>query len=172
MAVDAGPPGEDDGGDPGDPACSIARALDVIGDRWSILILRDTFRGIRRFEEIRRDLGIPRAVLSDRLNGLVGAGVLARRQYMAHPPRDEYRLTAMGRELSPVLVGLMQWGDRWLSMDGPPTVLVHDVCGTEVDLGFHCATCDAEFGPTEIAGRPGPGAYPPEEPASEIRSTA
>lgn len=151
-----------DGGEEGrgdDPACSIARALDVIGDRWSILILRDTFRGIRRFEEIRRDLGIPRAVLSDRLSSLVDAGVLARRRYMDHPPRHEYRLTEMGRQLSPVLVGLMQWGDRWLSTDGPPTVLVHDPCGTEVDLAFHCDTCDADFGPTEIAGRPGPGAH-------------
>ena len=143
----------------------------MIGDRWSILILRDTFRGIRRFGEIRRDLGIPRAVLSDRLSMLVEAGVLERRQYMAHPPRDEYRLTPMGRELSPVLVGLMQWGDRWLSADGPPTVLVHDTCGTEVDLGFYCATCDADFGPTEIAGRRGPGALAPRPPTSTTRST-
>lgn len=139
-------------------ACSIARSLDVIGDRWTILILRDTFRGIRRFEEIRRDLGIPRAVLAERLANLVDAGVLAKRQYLAHPPRFEYRLTDMGRELSPVLVGLMQWGDRWLTDDGPPTVLVHEPCGTEVDLGFHCTTCHTDFGAGEIAGHPGPGA--------------
>jgi len=142
-----------------DDACSIARSLDVIGDRWTILIMRDSFRGIRRFEEIRRDLGIPRAVLSERLGRLVDAGVLSRRQYMDHPPRHEYRLTDMGRELSPVLVGLMQWGDRWLSEDGPPTILVHGPCGTEVDLSFHCACCDAEFGPMEISGRPGPGSH-------------
>jgi len=141
-----------------DAACSIARALDVVGDRWSILILRDSFRGIRRFEEIRRDLGIPRAVLSDRLAALVASGVLARRQYLDHPPRHEYRLTDMGRELSPILVALMQWGDRWLSEDGPPTVLVHEPCGTEVDLHFHCRACGVDFGPTEIAGHPGPGA--------------
>ena len=66
----------------------------------------------------------------------------------------------MGRELSPILVGLMQWGDRWLSADGPPTVLVHDACDTEVDLGFHCEACDVDFGPTEIAARRGPGASP------------
>jgi DNA-binding HxlR family transcriptional regulator len=143
---------------PEPPACSIARALEVIGDRWTILILRDGFKGIRRFEEIRRDLGIPRAVLAERLAKLVDAGVLARRRYQDHPPRDEYRLTEMGRELSPVLVGLMQWGDRWLSEKGPPTVLVHSPCGTEVDLSFHCATCDTDFGPTQISGRPGPGA--------------
>lgn len=138
--------------------CSIARALEVIGDRWSILILRDTFRGIRRFEEIRRDLGIPRAVLSERLSQLVDTGVLGKRRYMEHPPRYEYRLTDMGRELSPVLVGLMQWGDRWLSDGRPPTVLVHEPCGTEVELDFWCRACDQKFGPTEIAGRPGPGA--------------
>jgi DNA-binding HxlR family transcriptional regulator len=138
--------------------CSIARSLDVMGDRWSILILRDTFRGIRRFEEIRRDLEIPRAVLADRLASLVEAGVLEKRMYMEHPPRHEYRLTDMGRELSPVLVGLMQWGDRWLGDGRAPTVLVHETCGTEVDLGFRCDTCDRDFGPTEIQGRPGPGA--------------
>ena len=143
--------------DGGTTTSSIARALEVIGDRWSILIIRDTFRGIRRFEEIRRDLGIPRAVLSERLSHLVDTGVLAKRQYMAHPPRFEYRLTDMGRELSPVLVGLMQWGDRWLSQGGPPTVLVHDPCGTEVRLGFHCWHCGEDFGPMDIVGRPGPG---------------
>jgi DNA-binding HxlR family transcriptional regulator len=149
-------------GDAAGAPCSIARALEVIRDRWSILILRDTFRGIRRFEELRRDLGIPRAVLSDRLTHLVDAGVLARRQYMTHPPRSEYHLTDMGRELSPVLVGLMQWGDRWLSDGGPPTVLVHEPCGTEVHLGFHCRTCGEDFGPTDITSRPGPGADAPE----------
>jgi DNA-binding HxlR family transcriptional regulator len=151
-------------GDPTTAPCSIARALEVIRDRWSILILRDTFRGIRRFEELRRDLGIPRAVLSERLTHLVDAGVLAKRQYMSHPPRFEYRLTDMGRELSPVLVGLMQWGDRWLSEGSPPTVLVHEPCGTEVHLGFHCRTCDEDFGPTDIASQPGPGAERPGEP--------
>lgn len=144
------------------PACSIARALDVIGDRWTILILRDTFRGIRRFEEIRRDLGIPKAVLSERLSRLVDSGVLSRRQYMDQPKRFEYRLTDMGRELSPVLVGLMDWGDRWLSDGAPPTILVHAPCGTEVDLAFHCKHCDTDFGPTQIAGRPGPGSGGPE----------
>jgi DNA-binding HxlR family transcriptional regulator len=142
-----------------DPSCSIERALGVVGDRWTILILRDAFRGIRRFDGIRRDLDIPRAVLADRLRKLVDAGVLVRRRYSEHPPRDEYRLTPMGIELSPVLVAFMQWGDRWLSGDdGPPTLLVHEPCGTEIHLGFHCATCDAEFRPTDIASRPGPGA--------------
>ncbi len=141
-----------------DPTCSIAASLDIVGARWTILILRDSFRGLRRFDELRRDLDIPRAVLSDRLRKLVDGGVLTRRRYQEHPPRDEYRLTAMGMQLSPILVALMQWGDRWLSgPDGPPTLLVHEPCGTEVDLGFHCATCSTDFTPTDIASRPGPG---------------
>lgn len=131
--------------------CSIASALDVVGDRWTILILRDVFRGIRRFDVIRRDLEIPRAVLSDRLRRLVDAGVLVKRPYQDRPARYEYRLTAMGRELSPILVSLMQWGDRWLP-EGlePPTRLVHEPCGTDIDLGYYCWECQAAFGPTEI----------------------
>jgi len=139
-------------------ACSIARSLDIVGDRWSILILRDAFRGLRRFDQIRRDLDIPKAVLADRLRKLVEAGVLARHRYQDHPPRHEYRLTAMGRELSPILVALMQWGDRWLSENGPPTVLVHEPCGTEVRMALHCTTCGEDFPPTAITSRPGPGA--------------
>lgn len=141
-----------------DTACSIARSLDIVGDRWTILILRDAFRGLHRFDEFRRDLDIPRAVLADRLRKLVDAGVMVKRRYQDHPPRDEYRLTRMGLQLSPILVSLMQWGDRWLSgEDGPPTLLVHEPCGTEVDLGFHCFACDTDFDPTDIASRPGPG---------------
>ncbi|MFM7063971.1 MAG: winged helix-turn-helix transcriptional regulator [Actinomycetes bacterium] len=137
-----------------DPACSIAASLDIVGDRWTILILRDAFRGLHRFDEFRRDLEIPRAVLADRLRRLVDAGVLVKRPYSEHPPRDEYRLTEMGRELSPILVALMQWGDRWLGgPEGPPTVLVHEPCGTEVDLRFHCWECDRDFSPLEIASR-------------------
>ena len=139
---------------PDEAACSIAASLDIVGDRWTILILRDAFRGLHRFDEFRRDLDIPRAVLADRLRRLVEAGVLVKRQYSEHPPRDEYRLTDMGRELSPILVALMQWGDRWLGgPDGPPTVLVHEPCGTEVDLRFHCWECDEDFSPLEIASR-------------------
>ncbi len=131
--------------------CSIASALDVVGDRWTILILRDAFRGIRRFDEIRRDLEIPRAVLAERLRRLVDDGILVKRPYQDRPARYEYRLTPMGRELSPILVSLMQWGDRWLS-EGlvPPTRLVHEPCGTEIDLGYYCWECGSAFGPTEI----------------------
>lgn len=135
--------------------CSIAAALEIVGDRWTILILRDAFRGLRRFDEFRRDLDIPRAVLADRLRRLVGAGVMARRAYQERPVRHEYRLTRMGMELSPILVALMQWGDRWLAEDEPPTTLVHGPCGTEVDLGFHCHTCGRGYPPREIESRAG-----------------
>ena len=164
----------DSGTDEG--ASSIAAALQIVGDRWTILILRDTFRGIRRFDELRRDLDIPRAVLADRLRRLVEHGVLVKRQYQERPARYEYRLTRMGLELSPILVALMQWGDRWLSEHGPPTLLVHEPCGSEIDLGLHCWTCGEDFEPTEITSRPGPGAergsteraepHPPARPAA------
>lgn len=135
----------------GDANCSIARSLEVIGDRWTILIMRDAFRGIRRFDDFRADLGIARPVLADRLKKLVNAGVMVRRQYQAHPPRYEYRLTPMGIELSPALVALMRWGDRWLNDGTPPTVLVHEHCGRELEQGFWCRTCRKTFKPTEIA---------------------
>lgn len=146
-------------GDPSPTAtCSIARTLEVIGDRWTLLVLRDAFRGIRRFDDFRRDLGIARPVLADRLRRLVDHGVLEKRPYSEHPPRYEYRLTPMGVDLSPALVALMRWGDRWLSGDdGPPTVLVHASCGHELDQPFVCWTCDQTFSPTAIRSRPGPG---------------
>lgn len=135
--------------------CSIAAAIDIVGDRWTILILRDAFRGLRRFDEFRRDLNIPRAVLADRLRRLVDNGVMTKREYQDRPVRHEYRLSRMGIELSPILVALMHWGDRWLNADEAPTVLVHDACGTQVELGFHCLTCQRDFSPTEITSRPG-----------------
>ncbi len=147
----------DDGGDvPAAEACSIAASLEIVGDRWTILILRDSFRGLRRFDEFRRDLEIPRAVLADRLRRLVDHGVLVKRAYQERPVRYEYRLTKMGIELSPILVALMQWGDRWTHDGGAPTLLVHEPCGTEVDLGFYCWTCERSYAPTDIASRPGP----------------
>ncbi|RLE25273.1 MAG: transcriptional regulator [Actinobacteria bacterium] len=135
--------------------CSIQRSLDVLGDRWTILIMRDAFRGIRRFDEFRRDLDIARPVLTDRLHRLVDAGVLVKRQYCERPPRFEYRLTEKGAALSPTLVALMRWGDDWLSDDGPPTVLVHGSCGHPLDQAFVCWHCDETFSQADIASRPG-----------------
>lgn len=139
--------------------CSIEKALEIIGDRWTILVLRDAFRGIRRFDEIRRDLDIARPVLADRLRRLVDSGVLEKRLYQSRPKRYEYRLTEMGVELSPILVALMRWGDRFLSgADGPPTVLVHEPCGHELRQGFFCTSCRQTLEPAAIRSRPGPGA--------------
>ena len=136
-------------------SCSIARSLEVIGDRWTILILRDAFRGIRRFDQFRRDLDIARPVLADRLRRLVDHGVLQKVQYQDHPVRHEYRLTPMGIELSPALVALMRWGDRYLSDGAAPTVLVHEPCGHELEQGFWCPSCRETFSPADIASRPG-----------------
>ena len=137
--------------------CSIQASLDVLGDRWTILILRDAFRGVRRFEDFRRDLDIARPVLTDRLKRLVERGVLAKHLYCERPPRHEYRLTAMGMALSPALVALMRWGDRWLAGGAGPTVLVHDACGEPLDQRFVCWSCDETVTPYDIASRPGPG---------------
>jgi DNA-binding HxlR family transcriptional regulator len=138
------------------PGCSIEAALEIVRDRWTILILRDSFRGIRRFDDLRKDLEIPRAILADRLRSLVEHGVLVKRQYQQRPERFEYRLTPMGMELSPILVSLMQWGDRWLSgADGPPRLLVHEPCATEIDMSFYCWTCEEAFSPSQISSRPG-----------------
>ena len=134
----------------GEPSCSIARTLEVIGDRWTMLILRDSFRGVRRFDEIQRDLGIARNLLTDRLNKLVEHGVLEKQLYQARPPRYEYRLTPKGVDLSPALVALMRWGDHWLADGDPPVSLLHDRCGQPLDQAFVCWTCDQTITPLQI----------------------
>lgn len=137
------------------PSCSIAATLVVIGDRWTLLILRDIFRGVRRFTQLREDLGIAKNILSDRLQKLVDAGVLETVEYQQRPVRYEYRLTAKGQDLSPSLVALMHWGDRWYADDGPPTVLVHDECGTPLQNVTRCPECSEDITPAHISSRPG-----------------
>jgi DNA-binding HxlR family transcriptional regulator len=105
-------------------SCSIAKALDVVGDPWTLLIVRDALLGVTRFEDFSTRLGIPRATLAARLDHLCDAGVLDRVEYQERPPRAEYRLTAKGRALRPVVLMLMQWGDQWVRTDAPPTTLV------------------------------------------------
>ena len=135
--------------------CSIAGTLEIIGDRWTILILRDAFRGVRRFDEIQHDLGIARNVLTDRLTKLVDHDILERRQYQDRPPRFEYRLTPKGVDLSPALVALMRWGDKHLAGDDVPIVLVHEACGHPLDQTFICWDCDTTVEPTAIRSKPG-----------------
>lgn len=139
------------------PDCSIALTLDVIGDRWTLLILRDVFRGVRRFSQLQADLGIARNLLADRLAKLVGHGVLEKIPYQARPVRHEYRLTAKGADLSTALIALMGWGDRWYATNGAPTILVHQDCGTPLEHTVRCPTCTEPVNPGKIKSRPGPG---------------
>jgi DNA-binding HxlR family transcriptional regulator len=123
-------------------ACSVARALEAIGDRWTLLVIRDLFLGLRRFEHLQRDLGVARNVLTDRLGRLVEEGIVERRLYQERPERYEYRLTAKGLDLWPVMITLMQWGDRHSpDQQGAPAVVVHRNCGGEVDERFNCRRC-------------------------------
>jgi len=140
-----------------DPTCSIAATLEAVGDRWTLLILRDLFRGVRRFEALHRDLGIARNLLTDRLHRLTELGMVHRVPYQDRPVRSEYRLTTKGADLSSALVALMRWGDRWYATDGPPTLLVHDACGTPLDQAVSCPSCDEFVTPHHIRSRPGPG---------------
>ncbi|MFV0258118.1 MAG: winged helix-turn-helix transcriptional regulator [Acidimicrobiales bacterium] len=146
-----------DTGDNHDPGCSIAATLGVIGDRWTVLILRDVFRGVHRFGELQQDLGIARNLLADRLAKLVEAGVLDKVVYQERPLRHEYRLTAKGADLSPALIALMRWGDRWYADGSPPTVLVHEACGTPLEQTVRCPQCGEAVQPGRIRSRPGPG---------------
>jgi DNA-binding HxlR family transcriptional regulator len=113
--------------------CPIARTLDVVGDPWTLLVVRDALFGVRRFEDFQRSSGIPRATLVDRLDRLVERGVLERRRYQEHPPRDEYRLTERGRDLRDLLVVLKQWGDRWGGLEASPVRLERTDTGDEVE---------------------------------------
>jgi DNA-binding HxlR family transcriptional regulator len=127
---------------PGRP-CPIAASLELVGERWSLLVIREVSLGNHRFSEIARGTGAPRDRLSARLSALVGAGVLERRPYSTSPPRSGYHLTAAGRDLLPVLQGLLQWGNRWLAEE-PPVVLRHSPDGHgehEVDAEWICRTC-------------------------------
>ncbi|NUP14290.1 MAG: helix-turn-helix transcriptional regulator [Polyangiaceae bacterium] len=142
----------------GDMACSIARTLDVIWEPWSPLILRDVWVGMRRFDEIQADLGISRKVLTERLNHLVGEGVLERRKYDPRP-RYEYHLTIKGAELLDLLMVMVRWGDKWLAgKAGPPVLYRHHACGEITSVELHCAHCGEPMRAGDIDLLPGPGA--------------
>ena len=146
------------GQDYADQTCSIARSLEVIGERWTLLILRDVLLGRHRFDEIVESLGVTRTVLTQRLRHLVAEGVLERRAYHQRPERFEYHLTAKGQELMPVIAQLIWWGDRYYPEPaGPPRLLVHHGCGGAVEAAYRCTTCHAELSGGEVDTRPGPG---------------
>jgi DNA-binding HxlR family transcriptional regulator len=123
--------------------CSVANALEVIGERWSLLALREVFFGVRRFDQIQRNTGASRDVLATRLRTLVEAGVLERVPYEQHPPRSEYVLTQAGRDLQAVVIALMHWGDQHVTQGTPPTVLRH-ACGAVLVPRTVCAHCGDE----------------------------
>jgi DNA-binding HxlR family transcriptional regulator len=136
--------------------CGLARALEVVGERWTILVLRDLFYGVHRFTDLQAHLDIPRAVLTDRLARLVEEGVLTRTEYRRG--RHEYTLTAEGRELWPVLYSLGQWGDRHNAPKGPRRLFRHVGCRRDLEASGRCPTCGEIPRAEEIEIRPGPGA--------------
>jgi DNA-binding HxlR family transcriptional regulator len=142
-----------------DQNCSIARALEVLGDRWTLLVIRDAFLGVRRFDDFQRDLGVARNVLSDRLQRLTDEGLLERRRYRERPERFEYRLTEKGIALWPAIMTLMKWGDRYYAPpDGPPRVVRHRDCGGEITERLTCTACGAQLTARDVYSEPGPGA--------------
>lgn len=151
--------------------CSIARSLEVVGERWTLLILRDTLLRPRRFDDLHRGLGVARNVLTDRLQRLCEEGLLERRLYQERPPRHEYASTEKARELLPALAALIGWGDKYYAPDGPPRLILHRSCGGAVVQSLRCETCGAALDAEEIESRPGPGASlaapsPPDRPAA------
>lgn len=137
--------------------CSVAQCLEVVGEWWSMLVIRDAFLGVTRFDDFQRRLGISRNILQQRLSHLVEAGVLAKVPYSEHPPRDEYRLTAKGRDLWPVLTAMRQWGDRHAAPSGPPIEVIHKSCGSSTDAVLVCGTCGEPLGPRDVEAVAGPG---------------
>jgi DNA-binding HxlR family transcriptional regulator len=141
-----------------DQICSIARTLEVLGERWTLLIIRDALLGLRRFDDFLRSLGVARNVLTERLRRLVEAGVLERVEYQHRPPRFEYRLTGKGRELAVPLIAIMHWGDSHLAGPaGPPRLTRHHGCGGLLRTQFVCQECGttAKAGELDIIAGPG-----------------
>jgi DNA-binding HxlR family transcriptional regulator len=139
--------------------CSVARTIDVFGEWWTPLIVRDAFFGLRRFEEFQRSLGLARNVLAVRLDRLVETGIMERQRYLEHPPRDEYVLTAKGQDLFPIIAALLAWGDRWTAGEaGPPLLLIHERCGKPSTMQATCDRCGEPVSLANVRPVPGPGA--------------
>src|SRR4051794_15389027 len=141
-----------------DMNCSVALCLEIVGEWWSLLIVRDAFLGVRRFDDFQARLGISRNILNQRLKGLVDNGVLERVPYQDNPPRSEYRLTDKGRDLWHVITAMRQWGDRWAATGGPPVRMRHSGCGHVVDAVTVCSHCGEPLHPRAVTVEPGPGA--------------
>ncbi|MFC7339879.1 winged helix-turn-helix transcriptional regulator [Saccharopolyspora griseoalba] len=140
--------------------CSIARTMDLLGDWWTPLVLREAFYGIRRFDEFQESLGIARNTLADRLRRLVDEGLMEKQAYQSVPVRYDYVLTEKGRDFYGVLAAMNRWGDRWLAGEaGVPVVFHHDRCGHDTHPEVVCATCKEPLRSEEVSNRMGPG-YP------------
>ncbi|HEY4410626.1 MAG TPA: helix-turn-helix domain-containing protein [Acidimicrobiia bacterium] len=159
---------------PFNQACSIARTLEIVGERWSLLVLRDMWvRGPRRFDQLQRNLTVARNILTDRLDTLIEGGVVERRLYQTKPDRYEYYLSEIGAELVPVLLSLVKWGDRHLAgKEGPPSLFRHKGHDHFADPVTVCRVCGDELTINELEPLPGPGApkRPARKPAAARRS--
>lgn len=146
----------------GSQVCSISRALEVVGERWSLLILRDAvFAGSTRYGHFQRRLGIATNILKSRLDGFVDAGLMERRQISKRPVQFEYLLTEQGRDFAPALIALTEWGDRWAAPDGPPILYEHATCGSAIHHEVMCEGCGRVDQIADVKAKPGPG-MPPE----------
>ena len=142
-----------------DETCSMARSVAVIGDRWTLMILRDCFLGIRRFEDFERRLGISRSIIAERLKRLTEEGVLRREAYQQNPPRHEYRLTEKGLGLHPVMMAIVHWGDvHYAGEAGPPLLHRHKACGCDFVPVQTCSECGEPVSARDVEVRAGPGA--------------
>ncbi len=137
--------------------CSVAQSLEVIGEWWSMLIVRDAFLGVRRFDDFQSRLGISRNILTTRLTSLVDAGVLQKVPYQERPVRHEYRLTEKGHDLWPMLTAMREWGDKWAAPAGAPLEIVHDACGEVMVVDHSCHSCGEQVDHRAVHARPGPG---------------
>jgi len=132
--------------------------MDLLGDQWTLLVLREAFNGVRRFDRFQAELGIARNTLTERLDRLTGAGLLDRVRYQDRPARYEYPLTEMGQDFFPVLAAIIRWGDDWLADDaGPPRLLRHHDCGTATTAAVTCAACGGPMAAERVTMEPGPG---------------
>lgn len=141
--------------------CSIARTMDLLGDQWTLLVMREAFMGVRRFDRFQAELGIARNTLTERLDRLTGAGLLERVRYQDRPARYEYPLTDMGRDFFPVMAAIIRWGDQWLADEvGPPRLLRHLDCGETSAAVVNCSHCGGVMDGHNVVMEPGPGMVP------------
>lgn len=143
--------------DIGEEVCSVSRSLSVVGDKWTLLIIRSAFLGARKFSDFQSEIGMTRHRLSDRLGKLVDDEVFVKVEYQNNPVRYEYRLSPKGVELYPIIMSLVKWGDKWMAgEDGKPMEYIHKTCGSNVMPVLTCPACADEVDPREMSVVPGP----------------